>query len=97
MKKEQYLFSGLYELEIVLYAFCPHIKFLILPNKVPPMLGPQCQEKNEDLLLALRAFLFHHWHLLAVVVGNLSKKPGRTVGNASHIMGQFADEVTVCF
>lgn len=34
---------------------------------------------------------------LAVVVGNLSKKPGIAIGNASHIMGLFADEVTICF
>lgn len=33
---------------------------------------------------------------LAVVVRNLSKKPGVIIGNASHIMGLFGDEVTMC-
>ena len=71
--------------------------FLILLNKISQILGPQCQEKNELSLLPLQAFLFHPWPSLAVVVGNLSKKPGIAIGNAPHIMGLLADEVTTCF
>lgn len=50
-----------------------------------------------DIAVAFASFSVSSLASLAVVVGNLSKKPGITIGNASHIMGPFADEVTICF
>ena len=94
MKENNYLCS-LHELGTVLLSAFTYI-FLSSLIKYPRFLGFSVKERMRYCCCHCKLSVSSLFSL-AVVVGNLSKKPGITIGNASHTMGLFADKVTVCF